>query len=190
MASVSIKKEIPDYILIEDDVKIEETCLQASEGAISPPRSVIIEEKLSVCSMCKCGFQRCTNVKIWNESDLYKCNKCILHSRLNQVFNSKFLVTKRKGGNYPAKKRKKPVLEDDSSSDSDVVIVESKGETISDSIFVTKVLYVCSKCKVKFERSDTVGLKEASDWSKCNKCILHGRLNSVFTPGRRKSQFK
>ncbi|EFA05638.2 uncharacterized protein LOC103313477 [Tribolium castaneum] len=187
MDSESIKKEVPaeDYILIEDEVKVEETCVQ------EPPISVIIEERLPVCSMCKCGFQRGTSVKFWHESDLYKCNKCILHSRLSQVFKSKFFAPKRKRGNYPGTKRKKqPMLEDDSSRDSDVVIVESEEETVN-SIFVTKVLYVCSVCKVKFERSGKVGLKEASDWSKCNKCILHGRLNSIITPARkRKNQVK
>lgn len=112
---ITIKKEDPDgeyisiesNIKVEDDIKIEETCLQTSTDEPPALESVIIEEKLSICSMCKCGFQRNITVKMWNESDLYKCNKCILHSRLNHVFATKTLKTRKRGGGGFSNKKKK-----------------------------------------------------------------------------------
>jgi hypothetical protein len=49
---------------------------------------VTVEKKLSVCSMHKCAFECNKGVKLRNETDLHKCNKCILHSRLDKVFHA------------------------------------------------------------------------------------------------------
>jgi hypothetical protein len=38
--------------------------------------------------MHKCAFECNKGVKLRNETDLHKCNKCILHSRLDKVFHA------------------------------------------------------------------------------------------------------
>jgi predicted SprT family Zn-dependent metalloprotease len=191
---VTVKEEVvaeEEYILEEEDIKVEETRVQRSDYSSFPPTSVIVEKKLSVCSMCKCAFERKSGVKLRNQTDLHKCNKCILHSRLNQVFHANPLKTNWKKGGASSRRKKDrekkrlktpEVNKNCDDNDDDVLVVGDV--TKSKSILVKKVMYVCVHCKSAFERRDAVGLRAPSDWYKCNKCILHSRLNTVFWAGK------
>ncbi|RZC37798.1 uncharacterized protein BDFB_004765 [Asbolus verrucosus] len=178
--AVTIKEETvsdEDYVLVEDDIKVEETriqgCDEPPDGSTEPstaPTSVIVEQKLSICSMCKHTFERKKTVKLRNESDLYKCNKCILHSRLSEVFSSNPLRGTRKKRQPPKSRRKKLEV------DGDVVVLEDE----PGSVLIKKVMFVCLTCKKTFERNRPIRLRDESDWYRCNKCILHSRLSTVF----------
>ncbi|XP_063922312.1 uncharacterized protein LOC135136821 isoform X2 [Zophobas morio] len=191
---VVIKKEVgppEEYFLEEDDIKIEETCLQGtSEDSFVPlitPTTVIVERKLSVCSMCQCTFERKANIKLQHK-DVSKCYKCVLHSRLSEVFNVR---AKRKKGIWsqvPPKKAYSEIEDHDSDSrDSDIIITDPGISQIA-SFSVKKLMYVCAFCKTQFERTDSRGLREPGDWYKCNRCILHSRLNTVFQPNKPKKR--
>ncbi|CAH1382321.1 unnamed protein product [Tenebrio molitor] len=56
--------------------------------------------------MHKCAFECNKGVKLRNETDLHKCNKCILHSRLDKVFHANPLKMNWEKGSASSRREK------------------------------------------------------------------------------------